>query len=36
MRIYPDQRLAFVAMTNTTSAWDFDQLFTQLKDMPWT
>ena len=36
MRIYPDQRLAFVAMTNTTSAWHFDQLFTQLKDMPWT
>jgi CubicO group peptidase (beta-lactamase class C family) len=36
MRIYPDQRLALVAMTNTTSAWDFDQLFTQLKDLPWT
>jgi len=36
MRIYPDQRLAMVAMTNTTSAWDFDQLFTQLKDLSWT
>ena len=36
MRIYPDQRLALVAMTNTTAAWDFDQLFTQLKDLSWT
>jgi hypothetical protein len=36
MRIYPRQRLALVAMTNTTAAWDFDQLFTQLKDLPWT
>ena len=35
MRIYPQQRLAFVAMTNTTHAWDFDRLFTQLKDLPW-
>ena len=35
MRIYPQQRLALVAMTNTTSAWDFDRLFTQLKDLPW-
>jgi hypothetical protein len=36
MRIYPAQRLALVAMTNPTSAWDFDQLFTQLKDLSWT
>ena len=36
MRIYPDQRLALVAMTNTTAAWDFDRLFTQLKDLSWT
>lgn len=36
MRIYPDQRLALVAMTNTTSAWDFDRLFTQLNDLSWT
>ena len=35
MRIYPDSRLAMVAMTNTTHKWDFDQLFTQLKDLPW-
>ena len=36
MRIYPNQRLALVAMTNTTAAWDFDQLFTRLKDLTWT
>ena len=36
MRIYPDQRLALVAMTNTTATWDFDRLFTQLKDLSWT
>jgi len=36
MRIYPDQRLAIVAMTNTTSAWHVDRLFTQLKDLAWT
>ena len=36
MRIYPRQRLALVAMTNTTSAWDFDRLFTYLKDLSWT
>ena len=36
MRIYPDHRLALVAMTNTTTAWNFDQLFTQLKDLSWT
>ena len=35
MRIYPVSRLAMVAMTNTTHKWDFDQLFTQLKDLPW-
>jgi len=31
MRIYPDSQLAMVAMTNTTSAWDFDRLFTRLE-----
>jgi CubicO group peptidase (beta-lactamase class C family) len=36
MRIYPRQRLALVAMANTTSAWDFDRLFTYLKDLSWT
>lgn len=36
MRIYPDQRLALVAMTNTTSAWDFDRLFTELRELTWT
>ncbi len=36
MRIYPGQRLALVAMANTTSAWDFDGLFDRLKDLPWT
>ncbi len=36
MRIYPDLRLALVAMTNTSFAWDFDGLFTQLKDLSWT
>lgn len=35
MRIYPDARLAMVAMTNTTFKWDFDHLFTQLKELPW-
>ncbi len=36
MRIYPQQRLAMVAMTNTTSAWDFDRLFTRLEEQSWT
>jgi CubicO group peptidase (beta-lactamase class C family) len=35
MRIYPDARLAMVAMTNTTWTWDFDTLFTQLSELPW-
>jgi CubicO group peptidase (beta-lactamase class C family) len=35
MRIYPDDRLAMVAMANTTAAWDVDRLFTQLKSLPW-
>jgi CubicO group peptidase (beta-lactamase class C family) len=35
MRIYPDARLAMVAMTNTTWKWNFDTLFTQLKELPW-
>jgi CubicO group peptidase (beta-lactamase class C family) len=29
MRIYPERRLAMVAMANTTSRWDVDQLFTR-------
>ena len=36
MRIYPEQRLALVAMTNTTFAWDADRLFTSLKELSWT
>ncbi len=36
MRIYPQQRLAMVAMTNTTSAWDFDRLFNKLEELSWT
>lgn len=35
MRIYPESRLAMVAMTNTTFKWDFDKLFTQLKELSW-
>lgn len=35
MRIYPDARLAMVAMVATTFKWDFDHLFTQLKELPW-
>lgn len=35
MRVYPELRLALVAMTNTSFAWNFDGLFTQLKDLSW-
>jgi CubicO group peptidase (beta-lactamase class C family) len=35
MRIYPDQRLAMVAMTNTTFKWDVDRLFTGLQELSW-
>ena len=35
MRIYPQHRLAIVAMTNTTAAWDVDQLFTQIGHLLW-
>lgn len=35
MRIYPEDRLALVAMANTTAAWDVDRLFTRLKSLPW-
>ena len=35
LRIYPDSRLAMVAMANTTFKWDFDKLFTQLKELSW-
>jgi CubicO group peptidase (beta-lactamase class C family) len=30
MRIYPDTGIAVVAMTNTTTAWNVDRLFTEL------
>jgi CubicO group peptidase (beta-lactamase class C family) len=30
MRIYPDTRIAVVAMTNTTTPWNHDRLFTEL------
>ena len=33
MRIYPDDRLAIVAMANTTTAWDVDGLFTQVRNL---
>ena len=35
MRIYPQDRLAMVAMANTTAKWDIDRLFTQIKDLSW-
>jgi CubicO group peptidase (beta-lactamase class C family) len=35
MRIYPERRLAIVAMTNTTSAWDVDGLFTRIQELAW-
>ncbi|MFC7362177.1 serine hydrolase domain-containing protein [Nocardioides astragali] len=35
MRIYPQRRLAIVAMTNTTAAWDVDKLFTQIGQLTW-
>lgn len=35
MRIYPEDRLALVAMANTTAAWNVDRLYTQLKSLPW-
>jgi CubicO group peptidase (beta-lactamase class C family) len=33
MRIYPDDRLAIVAMTNSTARWDVDRLFGRLRDL---
>jgi hypothetical protein len=36
MRVHPDDRIAIVAMANTTSRWDVDRLFTQLKDISWS
>ncbi len=33
MRIYPGRQLAMVAMTNTSSAWAFDRLFTGLEEL---
>lgn len=35
MRIYPEDRLALVAMANTTAAWDVDRFFNRLKGLPW-
>jgi CubicO group peptidase (beta-lactamase class C family) len=35
MRIYPQRRLAIVAMTNTPTAWDVDRLFTQIGQLTW-
>jgi CubicO group peptidase (beta-lactamase class C family) len=35
MRIYPERRLAIVAMANTTAAWDVDRLFTALQELTW-
>lgn len=35
MRVYPEDRLAMVAMANTTTAWDVDRLFTQLDELSW-
>jgi CubicO group peptidase (beta-lactamase class C family) len=36
MRIYPQDRLAMVAMANTTARWDVDRLFTALRGLPWS
>ena len=36
MRIYPEDRLAMVAMANTTAQWDVDRLFTQLEELSWS
>jgi CubicO group peptidase (beta-lactamase class C family) len=33
MRIYPQDRLAIVAMANTTTAWDVDGLFTHVRNL---
>jgi CubicO group peptidase (beta-lactamase class C family) len=35
MRIYPERRLALVAMTSTSFAWDVDELFTRLEELSW-
>lgn len=35
VRVYPDRRLAMVAMTSATFRWDFDHLFTQLEQLRW-
>jgi CubicO group peptidase (beta-lactamase class C family) len=35
MRIYPEDRIAMVAMANITAKWDVDGLFTQIKALPW-
>jgi hypothetical protein len=34
-RIYPGSRLVMVTLTNTTTAWDVDRLFTQLMELTW-
>jgi CubicO group peptidase (beta-lactamase class C family) len=33
MRIYPEDRLAVVAMANTTAKWDVDTLFTEIREL---
>ena len=35
MRIYPNNRLAMDAIANTTSKWDVDSLFTQIRELSW-
>lgn len=35
MRLYPGLGLAMVAMTNTTSTWNFDDLFTKIAELDW-
>lgn len=35
MRIYPDDRIAMVAMANTSATWNVDALFSRLKELPW-
>ena len=35
MRLYPTQRLAVVAMANTTRQWEFDRLFDQIQALGW-
>jgi CubicO group peptidase (beta-lactamase class C family) len=36
MRVYPDSRLAIVAMANTTAEWNVNRLFTDIEALSWT